>query len=211
MLLQIAFDKPEHLGVLPLIRDVADIVEVGTPLLKRFGVSAITTAREICPDVPVLADTKSVDGGTYEAEMVFGAGASFMTVLSCAPTATLAAVDACARRYEAAVVLDTITETDEETLIYDGTHLPDSFNYIALHASTDTRLAGDASSRHINAVASLRTRGFRVSLAGGIGPKNLDAAVAAGPDILVVGSAITEAPNPLEMASWIKKKLPQLT
>ncbi len=63
MLLQIAFDKPEHLALLPLVKPFADIVEIGTPVLKRFGVSAITTARELCPDVLVLADTKTVDGG----------------------------------------------------------------------------------------------------------------------------------------------------
>src|SRR5262245_31659484 len=54
VLLQIAFDKPEHLSLLSLVKPYADIVEIGTPLLKRFGVSAITTARELCPDVMVL-------------------------------------------------------------------------------------------------------------------------------------------------------------
>ena len=81
MLLQVALDKPEHLGILPALRGVADIVEIGTPLLKRFGIAAITTAREICPDIPVMADTKTVDGGAFEANMVFGAGAAFF--LSC--------------------------------------------------------------------------------------------------------------------------------
>ena len=54
MLLQVAVDRSEHLGVLPLVRGVADIVEVGTPLLKRFGIGVIATARELCPDAPVL-------------------------------------------------------------------------------------------------------------------------------------------------------------
>ena len=88
MLLQIALDKPEHLALLPQIRHIADIVEIGTPLLKRFGIGTITTARELCPDTPVLADSKTVDGGQLEAEMVFGAGAAFMTVLSSTTSAT---------------------------------------------------------------------------------------------------------------------------
>ena len=45
MLLQIAFDKPEHLALLPQVKPFADIIEIGTPVLKRFGISAITTAR----------------------------------------------------------------------------------------------------------------------------------------------------------------------
>ena len=88
MLLQIALDKPEHLALLPQIRHIADIVEIGTPLLKRFGIGTITTARELCPDTPVLADSKTLDGGQLEAEMVFGAGAAFMTVLSSTTSAT---------------------------------------------------------------------------------------------------------------------------
>ncbi|TIQ02810.1 MAG: hypothetical protein E5X61_34820, partial [Mesorhizobium sp.] len=79
LLLQVAFDKPEHLALLPQMKAFADIIEIGTPLLKRFGLSAISTARELCPEIMVLADTKTVDGGQLEADMVFGAGAAFMT------------------------------------------------------------------------------------------------------------------------------------
>ena len=208
MLLQIALDKPEHLGVLPLIKDVADIVEIGTPLLKRFGVSALTTAKELCPDIPLLADTKTVDGGAFDANLVFGSGASFMTVLSCASEATLAAVDTCAKRHDKAVVLDTITETGKDVLIPEGFRLPESFKYLAVHSSTDARLAGDTSLSHIDRVSLMQARGFQVSLAGGIGPDNLEAAVLAKPEILVVGSAITEAVSPLEAALWTKSKLP---
>ena len=49
-------------------------IEIGTPLLKRFGIGAISTARELCPDTPILADTKTVDAGDLEAEMVSGQG-----------------------------------------------------------------------------------------------------------------------------------------
>ena len=90
------------------MKGIADIIEIGTPVLKRFGISAITTARELCPDVLVLADTKTVDGGQLEADMVFGAGAAFMTVLSCASTATHQLVGASAKAFGATVVVSTI-------------------------------------------------------------------------------------------------------
>jgi 3-hexulose-6-phosphate synthase len=41
------------------VQGIADIIEIGTPLLKRFGIGAIATARELCPDTPVLANTKT--------------------------------------------------------------------------------------------------------------------------------------------------------
>jgi len=208
VLLQIAFDKPEHLALLPQVKPFADIIEIGTPVLKRFGISAITTARELCPDVMVLADTKTVDGGQLEADMVFGAGAAFMTVLSCASRATHETVGKRAEAFGATVIVDTITESGKAELLPPGITFPASFGYVAVHSPTDARLAGNKSSAHIDAVKHMHERGFRVSLAGGIGPDTLAAVIAVGPEILVVGSAITEAANPKEVSQWIRDRLP---
>jgi 3-hexulose-6-phosphate synthase len=208
LLLQIAFDKPEHLALLPQMKAFADIIEIGTPVLKRFGVSAIVTARELCPDIIVLADTKTVDGGQMEADMVLGAGASFMTVLSCASLATHEAVGKRAAAFGATVVVDTITESGKAELLALDAVFPDSYGYVAVHSPTDARLAGDASTSHIAAVRKMRERGFLVSLAGGIGPDTLQAVIAVGPEIVVVGSAITEAASPKEIAGWIRERLP---
>jgi 3-hexulose-6-phosphate synthase len=208
MLLQIAFDKPEHLALMPQVREFADIIEIGTPVLKRFGISAISTARELCPDVMVLADTKTVDGGQLEADMVFGAGAAFMTVLSCASRATHETVGRRAAAFGATVIVDTITESGKPDLLEHGSHFPESFGYVAVHSPTDARLAGNTSTSHIDAVKQMHERGFRVSLAGGIGPDTLDAVIGVAPEILVVGSAITESANPKEIAKWIRDRLP---
>src|SRR5271156_5222774 len=158
MLLQIALDKPEHLALLPQIRHIADIVEIGTPLLKRFGIGAISTARELCADTPVLADTKTVDGGDLEAEMVFGAGARLMTVLSSTSAATHIAVGRVATRYGGHVVVDTITESGKVELLPTNAVFPESFAYVGIHSSTDARLAGNRSAGHIDAVVEMRRR-----------------------------------------------------
>jgi 3-hexulose-6-phosphate synthase len=207
MLLQVALDKPEHLSVLPFLRGVADIVEIGTPLMKRFGVGAIATARELCPEIPVLADTKTVDGGDLEAEMVFAAGARLMTVLSASSGATHAAVDRVAARFGGLVVVDTIIESGRVELLPAGVSFPASFAYVGVHSPTDVRMAGDRSTLHIDAVEAMHRLGFRVALAGGLGPKSLDAVLAVEPEIVIVGSAITGAENPGEVARWIKGRL----
>jgi 3-hexulose-6-phosphate synthase len=207
MLLQIAFDSPEHLALLPRVKGIADIVEIGTPVLKRFGIGVIATARELCPETLVLADTKTVDGGRFEAEMVFGAGAAFMTVLSCTSSATHAAVGRVATDFGASVVVDTITESGKAELLPPGATFPASFAYVAVHSPTDMRLAGNRSTAHIDAVAEMHRRGFRVSLAGGIGPDTIDAVLDVEPEIVVVGSAITESENPVEVAKWMRNKL----
>jgi 3-hexulose-6-phosphate synthase len=208
VLLQIAFDKPEHLALLPHVKPFADIIEIGTPVLKRFGISAIATARELCPDVMVLADTKTVDGGALEADMVFGAGAAFMTVLSCASRATHETVGKRAQAYGATVIVDTITESGKAELLAEGATFPESFGYVAVHSPTDARLAGNTSTAHIDAVKEMHRRGFRVSLAGGIGPNTLSSVIAVEPEIVVVGTAITESANPKEVSLWIRDRLP---
>jgi 3-hexulose-6-phosphate synthase len=208
VLLQIAFDKPEHLALLPQVKPFADIVEIGTPVLKRFGISAIATARELCPDVMVLADTKTVDGGAFEADMVFGAGAAFMTVLSCASKATHETVGRRAEAYGATVIVDTITESGKAELLPRDAVFPQSFGYVAVHSPTDARLAGNTSTSHIDAVSDMHARGFRVSLAGGIGPATLSSVIAVAPEIVVVGTAITESANPKEVCQWIRDRLP---
>jgi 3-hexulose-6-phosphate synthase len=207
MSLQIALDKPAHLALLPVIRGFADIVEIGTPLLKRFGVGAISTARELCPNTPVLADTKTVDGGDLEAEMVFGAGARLMTVRSSSSVATHVAVGRVAARLGAHVVVDTITELGKAELLPTNAVFPESFAYGGVHSPTDARLAGDRSTAHIDAVVEVHRRGYRVALAGGLGPETLDAVLEVEPEIVIVGAAITSAGDPWEVAQWIRNRL----
>ena len=207
VLLQVAIDRAESFAVIAQMRGVADILEIGTPLLKRFGVGAIATARELCPDTPILADTKTVDAGDLEAEMVLGAGARLMTVLSSTSAATHAAVGRTAARFGALVVVDTITESGKPELLPAGVTFPETFAYVGVHSPTDARLAGDRSTAHIDAVSDMRRRGFRVALAGGLGPQSLDAILEAEPEIVIVGSAITGADDPRGVATWIKDRL----
>ncbi len=207
VLLQVAIDRAESFAVIAQMRGVADILEIGTPLLKRFGVGAIATARELCPDTPILADTKTVDAGDLEAEMVLGAGARLMTVLSSTSPATHAAVGRTAARFGALVVVDTITESGKPELLPAGVMFPETFAYVGVHSPTDARLAGDRSTAHIDAVSDMRRRGFRVALAGGLGPQTLEAILEAEPEIVVVGSAITGADDPRGVATWIKDRL----
>jgi 3-hexulose-6-phosphate synthase len=207
LLLQVAIDKAESLSVIAQVRGIADIIEIGTPLLKRFGIGAIATARELCPDTPILADTKTADAGDLEAEMVLGAGARLMTVLSSTSPATHAAVGKVAARFGALVVVDTITESGKLELLPIGATFPESFAYVGVHSPTDMRVAGDRSTAHIDAVSDIRRRGFRVALAGGLGPRTLDAVLEVEPEIVIVGSAITGADDPRRVATWIKDRL----
>jgi 3-hexulose-6-phosphate synthase len=201
--LQLAVDAPEHFALVTKVGRYFDLIEVGTPVLKRFGVSAISTALELSGGMPVLADTKTADGGASEAEMVFGAGAAMMTVLAHASPATRRDTRDVAERLGREVVLDTILDGDlDADSLLDGRE-PDGV-WLALHAPSDMRRAGLENDDHIVRVARRRQRGFRVSLAGGIRRSNLAHAMRGNPDIVVIGSGVTEAADPEGEAAWIR-------
>ena len=58
-----------------------DWLEVGTPLLLAEGLHAVAAFRKNFPDVPIVADLKTMDGAGLEAEMMFKAGANMVVVM----------------------------------------------------------------------------------------------------------------------------------
>lgn len=75
------------------------IVEMGTPLLKNEGVSNVVPAfRRRFPEVLLLADMKTMDGGAFEARAVYAGGGSIIDFLALAGVETAKAI--CAVRDE---------------------------------------------------------------------------------------------------------------
>ncbi|MGH3253949.1 MAG: orotidine 5'-phosphate decarboxylase / HUMPS family protein [Streptosporangiaceae bacterium] len=204
LLLQLAIDDPGHIGLVNGLAELVDIIEVGTPLLKRFGLAAIATLKQAGGGTAVLVDSKTVDGGAREARMLFEEGAAFVTVLSTASAATHQAVSEVASEYDGHVLVDTICAPALPTRYVS---YPDRFAYLGLHLPTDQRLAGQTTAEHIDAIPAMRELGYQVAIAGGISPGNIAAVVAAAPDLVIVGSAITHSPDPRRACKWIGSQL----
>ena len=93
MKLQVAMDVLTTKDALELAGKAAphvDIIELGTPLIKAEGLSAITAIKEAHPDKIVFADLKTMDAGELEADIAFSAGADLVTVLGVAGDSTIA-------------------------------------------------------------------------------------------------------------------------
>ncbi|MHB1499642.1 MAG: orotidine 5'-phosphate decarboxylase / HUMPS family protein [Candidatus Dormibacteria bacterium] len=204
VLLQFAVDDPVSLGVIGEVAEFVDIVEIGTPLLKRFGLAGVITVRELGEGRPVLADSKTVDAGATEARMLFGAGARFVSVLAGAAEATLEAVHRVAEEFDGYAVADTVASPGlpERPKMFPG-----RVAYLGLHLATDRRGEGGAIGDNIASVAPMHALGYRVAIAGGIDEASFAAVVEASPDVVVVGSAIAQAQNPRRMARWMSAQL----
>jgi 3-hexulose-6-phosphate synthase/6-phospho-3-hexuloisomerase len=66
-----------------------DWLEAGTPLILAEGCHAIKRLRKAFPDVPIVADLKTMDGGYLEAELMAKAGATHVVVMARAHEETI--------------------------------------------------------------------------------------------------------------------------
>jgi 3-hexulose-6-phosphate synthase len=71
------------------LRAGVDWLEAGTPLIIAEGMNGVRALRERFPDVPIVADLKTMDGGWLEAEMMARAGATHVVVMGQAHTETI--------------------------------------------------------------------------------------------------------------------------
>jgi len=74
------------------LRAGVDWLEAGTPLILAEGCHAIKKLREAFPNVPIVADIKTMDGGYLEAEMMAKAGATHVVVMARAQEETIKCV-----------------------------------------------------------------------------------------------------------------------
>ncbi|HVX28294.1 MAG TPA: orotidine 5'-phosphate decarboxylase / HUMPS family protein [Parafilimonas sp.] len=74
------------------LRAGVDWLEAGTPLILAEGCHAIKRLRERFPNIPIIADLKTMDGGYLEAEMMAKAGATHVVVMARAHEETIKCV-----------------------------------------------------------------------------------------------------------------------
>ena len=69
-----------------------DWLEAGTPLILAEGLHGVRQLRAAFPNVPIVADLKTMDGGYLEAEMMAKAGATQVVVMARAHFETIKCV-----------------------------------------------------------------------------------------------------------------------
>jgi len=74
------------------LRAGVDWLEAGTPLIIAEGMNGVRALRERFPEVPIVADLKTMDGGYLEAELMARAGATHVVVMARAHEETIRCV-----------------------------------------------------------------------------------------------------------------------
>lgn len=197
MIIQLALDRmtiEEAIDMGNKVRDYVDCIEVGTSLIKEFGVESIRRIRKAFPKKIILADVKTFDNAKYEFNMCFEAGADIATVIGAAPKVSIDICMQVAKEYNKKVMIDLLNTSEEQ--IAEISQYKDAI--FCLHVSKDVQEAKGVKQKAGEIVISNKLSkidNIKLALAGGIDlnfVKDLDK----NAYIVIVGSAITKADNP---------------
>ncbi|NLJ48567.1 MAG: hypothetical protein GX428_03135 [Candidatus Atribacteria bacterium] len=201
VLFQIALDiltKQEVRALLtPEILNTVDIVEIGTPLIIRYGLSIVEQIKDWTKGNKVLfADTKIADAGRWETNEAISAGANMVSVLAGASFDTLEEVRDTTQFNQAKMVIDIIdlSLSDESKIKFINTLKPD---YLCIHLATDVIKKGGSFLEFSSQFSNVFSRQLPLMAAGGIHSQNLmEILTHIQPAIVVAGSSITKASDP---------------
>ena len=168
----------------------ADWVEVGTPLIKSDGAEAVRTIRREFPNRKIIADTKTMDVGGLEVEMMAKAGADIVTVLGLADDSTITEAVSSGRKYGAEVMIDLINVPDRISRAKAVEKLGAS--YICLHMGIDSQMKGEG--QPVDVLRKIvQEVSVPIAVAGGITVETASEYIDAGASIVIVGGAIIKA------------------
>ena len=182
----------------------ADWIEAGTPLIKSEGAEAVRALRREFPNRKIIADTKTMDVGSFEVEIMAKAGADIVTVLGLADDATIEEAVMAGRKYGAEIMVDMINVPDRVQRAKEVEKLGAA--YICMHMGIDTQMRGeeppiDVLRKIVDAVS------IPIAVAGGITAENAGEYVEAGATDVIVGGAIIKTEDIRGAAENVKKAM----
>jgi len=194
MKLQFAMDTLTTEAALELAAAAAphvDILELGTPLIKAAGLSAITAIKTAHPDKIVFADLKTMDAGELEADIAFSAGADLVTVLGVAGDSTIVGAVKAAKKHSKGIVVDLIGVADKSARAIEVIALGAEF--VEMHAGLDEQAEDGFTFDTL--LTDGKNSGVAFSVAGGVSVATIASVQQSGADVAVAGGAIYGAPD----------------
>ena len=193
--LQIALDIPSLGRTKKIIQELPEndriILEVGTPLLKKYGVKVIRDLREVVRSIFIVADLKTLDVGKVEVDLAFEETADAVVAAGVAAKETLDGFIYEAKKLGIYAVVDMMNvENPIKTL----KRLKEMPNIVILHRGIDMETGRTLGLERIEELKqAFADQKFLVAVAGGITPETAREALEKGADILVVGRYITQS------------------
>ena len=210
--LQISLDIPDLRRnkkiVASLPRSDRIILELGTPLIKRYGTKVISELREVAKNIFFVADLKTLDVGKVEVDLAYEETADAVVAAGLAPIETLNAFIHEAKRLGIYAVVDMLNMEDPVKKLRMLKEFPD---IIVLHRGIDQETGRTLGLELIQELRqTFKDRRFLIAVAGGIVPEAAKEALEKGADILVVGRYVTQSKDVERAVRELLKLTPEM-
>lgn len=206
MKIQLALDRltiDEAIELGEQVRNEVDWIEVGTSLIKEFGIESIRHISRAFPDKSIVADVKTNDNAVYEFGMCYEAGADIATVMGTAPIPTIETCVKTANQHGKKVMIDLLNTSDEQVRQL----MAFQSAIFCVHVSKDLQEVSGQTSQALKVPEGLLNSGYELAAAGGITPDSIKDLQKTGVTVAIIGSTITKAEDPAAAARSLRKEM----
>ena len=197
MKIQVAIDRVtlnKAIEIIESVKDSVDIIEIGTSLIKDYGLESIRRIRNTFPDLKILADIKTIDEAEYEFQSAYRAGADILTVMGSANIDSIERCKNIALENKKEYMIDLLEVSDDKK-----NQLKKFRDAIfCVHLPSDKE--GQGLKELVQKSSKELSDCPRLAVAGGLSLKTLLIIKESGFEIAIVGGAITKAEDIKEAA-----------
>ncbi|MEW5761195.1 MAG: 3-hexulose-6-phosphate synthase [Candidatus Thermoplasmatota archaeon] len=207
VVLQVALDLPDLSRVIRIadesVKGGADWVEAGTPLIKSEGMSALRELKKRFQDKKIVADMKTFDVGAFEVEMASKAGADVVIIMGLADELTIKDSIRAGAKYGTKIMVDLMGVSDKIKRAKEVEKW--GADYICIHVGIDEQMVGVSPYEEVKKLVNESM--LPLAVAGGLNSENIPSIIEAGASVIIVGGAITKAPDVKSATEKIKKAI----
>ncbi len=203
MALQLALDRLTDQQCMDLARRSApyiDYIEIGTGVIKEYGMDIIRKMKSEFQDIPIVADMKTCDAGKHETRQALSAGADYTTIMGFASSQTIKESIDVAKDMNKHVIVDLLnvqsTKKVEELASLGVEH-------VSVHIGKDMQQGDEVSLDQFKGL----TDTFYVFAAGGIKLDSIGKFSRLNPHTYIVGSYLTQSEDIRASINRLKEAL----
>jgi len=211
--LQIALDLVDKHRALQIaeeaVRGGVDWIEAGTPLIKSEGMDILREIHKKFSNKVIVADMKTVDGGSTEIEMAAKSGAKVVLMLGGSDNASVSEAVEAAKKFGVMLGADTI-DIAKDKLIDRALELEElGVEMICSHVGVDQQaIFGGEKTLEIAKLLKEKLKPTTwLAIAGGINSETAAKAKEIGVDVIIVGGSLYKSEHPEETAKQIKEAI----
>jgi len=181
----------------------ADLIEIGDPIIKRFGMGAVEQIRAMVPGMPTVVEFASSDWVDEQIDMAADAGADIIFVLGLDHPSRIERAVRAARSRRVGIVLAMPSHAEPSvwcSMVEDA-----GADAISLIRNIDSSESIQLTTSRIRQVANLTS--IPLVISGGFGPHNISEVLDDTWSVVIVGGAFINSRDPASVLTSMRETL----